>query len=238
MPRLGVDEAEHVEAVLGVLGELAGDKLTDVARPDDDRVLEIDVGSSACGTGQHACGGHQDDRSDPEGDQSLHARMGDADHLSGEEDEPTAHGDEMEDADQVVRARVIRSLFVVSVEAVEVGDDDPGGQCDEEEHALGEVPDRVVNRSVTREEERREREGEPEAGDVGQGERAAHEPAAPPPSARGRAGSSGVRVGSSRAVRRPAGPSSTRSTVLTGALQQRVAQPHPPLPLPTPPKPH
>ena len=33
VPRLGVDEAEHVEAVLGVLGELAGDKLTDVATP-------------------------------------------------------------------------------------------------------------------------------------------------------------------------------------------------------------
>ena len=41
LSRVPVDEAEQVDSVLGVLTELVGHELADVAGPDDDRVLEI-----------------------------------------------------------------------------------------------------------------------------------------------------------------------------------------------------
>ena len=41
-PRMRVDEADEIDAVLGVLEELPRSQLSDVARADDDRVLEVE----------------------------------------------------------------------------------------------------------------------------------------------------------------------------------------------------
>ena len=40
-PRLLVDQAEQAKPVLTVLTDLARDELADLARPDDDRVLDV-----------------------------------------------------------------------------------------------------------------------------------------------------------------------------------------------------
>ena len=67
------------------------------------------------------------------------------------EEHPDADRDQVEHADDVVGRRVIRSLLVAVVEAVELRRDDPGGQADEEEdeqlgdfgmNAVEHVPER------------------------------------------------------------------------------------------------
>ena len=46
LARVLVDEADHVDAVLGVVEQLPRDPLPDVARPDDQRVLRVGVGAA------------------------------------------------------------------------------------------------------------------------------------------------------------------------------------------------
>ena len=77
------------------------------------------------------------------------------------------NGNEVEDADQVVRRRVIRTFLVVPVKAVEVRDNDPDGQGAEEEHALQAAADRVGDRSAAWEEVGRQCERERQPSHVG-----------------------------------------------------------------------
>src|SRR5436309_9388692 len=41
LPGLGIDEADEVDVVLGVLEELPADQLADLASPDNHRVLDV-----------------------------------------------------------------------------------------------------------------------------------------------------------------------------------------------------
>ena len=70
-PRHGVDEADEVDPVLGVLEELARDELADVAGADDDRVLEVGELMPAGGTRRDACERDGDDREQPERDHAA-----------------------------------------------------------------------------------------------------------------------------------------------------------------------
>ena len=96
---------------------------------------------------------------------------------AGKED-PRADRDEVEDADDVVGRRVVRSLLVAVVEAVELGGDDPAGQADDEEdEELGDIGvdavDDARRAAISSHDEGREQPDE-----VRDEERPAYEPAA------------------------------------------------------------
>ena len=54
IPRIRVDEPDEVDAVLGMLHELAGGELSDVTGTEDDRVLEIERTAPRSRTGEPA----------------------------------------------------------------------------------------------------------------------------------------------------------------------------------------
>ncbi len=54
LARVLVDEADHVDPVLGVLQQLARDLLPDVAGADDERVLDVGVRTAAERPGDRA----------------------------------------------------------------------------------------------------------------------------------------------------------------------------------------
>ena len=135
-----VDEAEHVDPVLGVLANLLGHELADVARPDDDRVLEIGDRPPAERARERT--GAVVTRTIAASQNAIRrwsARIGEPGHLGGEEEHPASHRDEMEDADQVVGGRVVRSLLVGVVEAVEASSDEPERHRQEEDQDLRRV---------------------------------------------------------------------------------------------------
>ena len=76
--RMVVDEADDVDAVLGMLAQLARDELTDVARADDDRVLDVHDAAPGGGPRDGAADDDQEDREDPEPGELLEGRGGHA----------------------------------------------------------------------------------------------------------------------------------------------------------------
>ena len=103
--RLGVDEADEVDAVLGVLEQLARHELADVAGADDDRVLEVgDAAPAPEARATERADGDEHDRERPEA-RSTSTRSGAAspDQPRADEEEPDADRDQVEDAAEVVR---------------------------------------------------------------------------------------------------------------------------------------
>ncbi len=76
-PRVRVDEADEVDAVLRVLQELARRELADVAGADDDRVLEVERAAPRDRAREPASRRHEDDREQPEEDEPRHVRARD-----------------------------------------------------------------------------------------------------------------------------------------------------------------
>ena len=103
-----VDEADEVEAVLGVAQELARDALADVARADDDRVLQVERVPAADRARDRAGEHDEEDREDPEADRLPEARVGEAGDAQHDERHPGPDRDDVEDADDVVGGRVVR----------------------------------------------------------------------------------------------------------------------------------
>ena len=92
------------------------------------------------------------------------------------EEHPDADRDQVEHADDVVGRRVIRSLLVAVVEAVELRRDDPGGQADEEEdEQLGDIGMNAVEHVPERDLGDDERGDQPDQ--VGAEQRPPNEPA-------------------------------------------------------------
>ena len=108
-----------------MLEELARDLLPDVARADDQRVLDVGIGAATQRARHESCEHDEDDREEPEEAELREARGRDSGHVDEREQHPGADREHVEDADEVVDSRVVRTLFVSGVEAVEAPEDDP-----------------------------------------------------------------------------------------------------------------
>ena len=141
LERLVVDDAEQPDAVLGMQQVLARDQLARRGRrrrrPRSGRRTELRrtmLRPIARPTVMNRIARR------PEKRRLLQVGMGDAGEPGSGKEDPGADGDEVEDADDVVGRRVIRSLLVAVVEAVELGRDHPRRQADhEEDEQLGDV---------------------------------------------------------------------------------------------------
>ena len=145
--RLRVDEADEVDAVLGVLEDLAPQQLADVAGPDDDAVLDVREAEAGGRPRDDAAERHEGERERPRRSRSSSGRRGRA---------PVA-------APMIQSAHVVTvtrwktpttssavvwpgALLVVVVEAVEARQDDPGRQGQEEDGELRRRRDALAGR--------------------------------------------------------------------------------------------
>ena len=175
--RVRVHEADEIDAVLGVLQELPGRELPDVAGAEDDRVLEIRRAPSRCRTSEGTRGRDEDGREQPEVDKTSNVWVAHARSPGGDEVEPRAEGDEMEDTDHLVDGRVVDLLLVALVQPAELGGDDP--ERNHHQHDA-DLDARMGIAARPGRYELGQKERQQQGGDVGAEERAAHEPAAPP----------------------------------------------------------
>ena len=174
-----VDEADQIDPVLRVLEQLPGHELAHVACADDHRVLQIGDVPAA----EAPCDAPRDrdehDGRDQEERKPAEGGLGDPERPQGQRDHPQTRRRQMEDADDVFRRRVIGALLVALVEAVELRQDDPERQADQEEQRL------AADRQAAAEQPRLAREGlchqerERQADDVGHEQRAPNQPATP-----------------------------------------------------------
>ncbi len=174
--RVLVDEAEEPDAVLGVMLDLPRDKLADIASPDNDAVLRVDVHLAHDRACEHPPDRDEDQREEPEGDETVDLRMDELRHPAGDEDEPGAERDEREHAERLVGGRVVGARVVELVQAEALREQDPDGQRDEEEQEL-EAQRHMLADGRAGEEGGRDDEGDREAAEVGEGERSANVPA-------------------------------------------------------------
>ena len=134
--RLSIDEADEVDAVLRMLKKLLRDQLTDIAGPDDHRVLQIRDVTTRARPGDRAPTGDERHCSRPEDQELRGSWMRQPRDVRAGEEQPRADRDHVEDAGEVVRCRVVRALLVMVVEPVELRDHDPAGQRGEEDDDL------------------------------------------------------------------------------------------------------
>jgi len=130
--RLVVDEADEVEPVLRMLQELAAYELPDVTCADDDRVLEVRDAAAARRPRERPRGSHEDHGEHPEGSQLRELRIGEPGRQRAEREQPGSDRDQVEHADHVVDRRRVGPALVAFVEAVQLREDDPRGQRQEE----------------------------------------------------------------------------------------------------------
>ena len=124
--------------------------------------------------------GDEQDRERPEEGGLLQIGMGDLGEPGAGKENPGADRDQVEDADDVVGRRMIRSLLIPIVEPVELGGDHPRGQADhEEDEELGDVGMNPIEDVAERDLGDDEREDQSD--DVRTEQRPAHEPAAAVP---------------------------------------------------------
>ena len=174
---LGVDEADEIEAVLRVLEQLARHQLADVARADDDGVLEVEDAPPADRPGGAAADRDEDERRDAEERELAQLRIREAERPERQRDQPHAGRDQVQDADDLVDRRMVGALLVSLVEPVQLRQDDPERQAGQEHQQLLRVRRAVEDAAGVegRDQEERQRQ----AGDVGEEQHAPDEPAAP-----------------------------------------------------------
>src|SRR5204863_1324408 len=95
--RLRVGEADEIDAVLGMLEDLAGDQLPDVAGADDHGVLDVAGAATDDGSRHEPHRDHPDDREEPEGRELRLIRMREPDEPGRRIEKPDADGDQVED---------------------------------------------------------------------------------------------------------------------------------------------
>ena len=179
--RMLVDEAHEVDAVLGVLQQLARDLLADVSCADDDRVLDVRVGAPADGTRGAPGEGDEDDRCRPEDEQLPHLRVRDAGLPGDHEEHPGTDRDHVEHAEHVVDRRVVGAGLVAVVEAVGAREQEPERQREHEADELRPDAEAIeLGLGLGPEDDLRDGEREQEAHDVGGRERPLDQPAASP----------------------------------------------------------
>ena len=162
--RLGVDEADEVDPVLGVLQELPPDQLSDLPRADNHSVLLVRDAGAAEGSRSRAAERDQGDGERPEECELSDVGVRKTRQPRSHDENPRADRDHVEDVQHVVDRGMVCALLVTLVEAVELGDDDPCRQGSEEEHPLHRRVDRVGSIRIRAQQElsRDERYGETE----------------------------------------------------------------------------
>ena len=123
--RLGVHETDEIHPVFRMDKELLREQLSDVARTDYDRVLDIGRVPPCKRPRPGAADANERDCEGPEDHELLRARMRDIAQICDDRNEPHANRDHMEDAAEVVGGRVVGTLVVVVVETVELRDRPP-----------------------------------------------------------------------------------------------------------------
>ena len=183
-----------------VVEELARHELADVARADDERVLQVVDAPAAEAARRRPAHRDERDRERPERDEALGLRAHDLERRGRHEQAPGADRHEVEHADDVVRRRVVRPLVVVVVEPVDLGRHGPDRQRGQEEQQLRPAPatEPAASAGPPKQQERDEIR-ERQADDVGQEQHAGDEPSPASPRRH-------VAAGGSRACgcRRPA----------------------------------
>ena len=128
--------------------------------------------------GDRPADGDRGDGEEPEAEEPGEPGVGAVRDRGEGEEEPASDRDQVEDPDEIVGGRVVGALLVVVVEAVELGDDDPGRQAQAEDEQLDLRADHVVLNGLAEDEGGcEESEGQPD--EVGDHEHSPHEPAAP-----------------------------------------------------------
>ena len=177
--RLGVDEADEVEAVLRMLSDLPRTSLPDLARTDDDGVLNERGRAPHEEPSDEPGRRHQADCDEPEPEEALDARVRNTRHLGRHEERERPDRDEMEHTDEVVGSGMVGALLIGVVETVEIRDQAPHGQRHGEDQQLGAVRD-VVGARLTCELEQRDEKRARQGDEVCCDERPAHQPSSPP----------------------------------------------------------
>ncbi len=140
--RVGVDEAEQLEPVLGVLLDLPGNELSDVTAADHDHTLVVARQPTSEPTCNRTTEGDQRDCQKPIHREALHlGRREPRDH-GRRRHEPRAERDHLQDAEQLVDGGVIGALLVPIVEPVQLEEQNPDGERQREEERLGNERDR------------------------------------------------------------------------------------------------
>ena len=172
-----VDEADDVDAVLGVLEQLLRHELPDMAGADDQGVLDVRVRSPTERPRNGPAERDEDDGEHPEERELRKARVREMRDIGERKEEPRADRQHVEDAEELVDARVVGPLLVARVEVVDATEHDPEGERQGEQHDLDLRADPVVLRiDVLREEHLRQPERQQDARRVGDGECASDEP--------------------------------------------------------------
>ena len=174
-PRLGVDETEQVEAILGMLSDLAGDELPDVACTEHDRSHGVRARTAAQRASHRAGCRDERDREQPEDDEPLRLRRGEPCQPRQHLEEPRSERDDDEDADELVHGRVVGALLVPLVVALQLREHQPHRQRQEEEEDLAARLD-AIGRRHGLEAERRDGECECDPQCVRRYERTPNEP--------------------------------------------------------------
>ena len=173
-----VDKPDDIDAVLRMLQELARDRLADVACSDDDRVLDVLEAPAADRACEGASRDYEHDREQPEDEQLMQVERRHVSHGRADKEDPGADCDEVKDAYEVVDGRVVVALFVVLVQPVEPCHHDPGREGERESEPFHPWADRVAV-PYRRVEELGREEGQTQADEVCEDERAPDEPATP-----------------------------------------------------------
>ena len=164
--RVGVDEADEVDAVLRVLQDLARDQLADVAGADDDRILLVRDAAADDATRDRAVRRHDEPGDRPEDDDRAEVDRR-AESCRERDQEEGADRADVEHADQVADGRVVRLLLIAVVQPVEL-----------REHQNQRRDQHVPRRSLG--DQRGNGDADDDADEIGQEQGAPDEPAATP----------------------------------------------------------
>ena len=131
-----VDEADDVEPVSAVLAHLLGEQPRDVARPDDEDVLDVRGLAPADHADEDAEEPDEADGEHPEHDEPLEGRVGEPDDVRADEEDPCSDRDHLEDAEEVVDRRMVGPLLVPVVQPVQPREHHPQRQARAEQDEL------------------------------------------------------------------------------------------------------
>ena len=92
----GVHEPDEIQPVFGVLADLSGDELADLARTDDERAHGVGARSSRECPCNRASGRHENDRKEPERDETSELRRREPGHPDESLEEPRSERDDYE----------------------------------------------------------------------------------------------------------------------------------------------
>ncbi len=139
-----------------MLLDLVGEQVRDVARADDDHVLDVRALPTTDGAARGAQERDERNGEEPEHDQPPQVRVRKVENMRDDEEAPRPQRHDLEDADDVVDRGVVGSLLVTVVEAVDAREQHPERKGGEEE---SDLPDRrdLVGRGRRRSERERDR---------------------------------------------------------------------------------